>query len=364
MMRATLAAAAVVLTSAAAVPAAVADIQRESFTALSGPGIEIGIRAVVDAAVANGAVERRGDPVILLHGARVPGLPSFDLPVPGGSLAADLAAAGLAVYIVDLRGYGASTRPAAMTQPRAVNEPLVRSGAAVRDLAAAVDAVLARSDAEQVAILGWATGGHWAGHYASLHPRKVSKLVFYNTLYGYTPEHPRIGKGSRLADPENPDRFNLARFQNYRLNTADSLLPGWDRSIPLEDKAVWRDPAVAEAYVEAALASDPTAAERDPPSFRAPSGAMADSFLLATGAALWDARLIAADALILRSEGDFWSRPEDVTLLQAHLESRQSGSVGVATIPQATHFVHLDRAERGRDAFLNAVLNFLAGPQG
>ncbi len=359
MMRATLAAAAMTLTSAALSSAALADVQRESFTALSEPGIEIGIRAVIDS-----AAERRGDPVILLHGARVPGVPSFDLPVPGGSLAADLAAAGLAVYIVDLRGYGASTRPDAMTQPRAVAQPLVRSGEAVRDLAAAVDAVLARSGAEQVAILGWATGGHWAGHYASLHPRKVSKLVFYNTLYGYTPEHPRIGRGSRLADPENPERFNLARFQNYRLNTADSLLPGWDRSIPLEDKTLWRDPAVAQAYVEAALASDPTAAERDPPSFRAPSGAMADSFLLATGAALWDARLIAADALILRSEGDFWSRPEDLALLQAHLASREAGRVSAVQIPQATHFVHLDRAAWGRATFLDAVVSFLAGPQG
>ncbi|HIC80000.1 MAG TPA: alpha/beta hydrolase [Kiloniellaceae bacterium] len=359
MMRATLAAGAAAFLSTAAFSSAFAEIQRESFTALSELGIEIGIRAVVDT-----AVERRGDPVILLHGARVPGVPSFDLPLPGGSLAADLAAAGLAVYIVDLRGYGASTRPAAMNQPRAVTQPLVRSGEAVRDLAAAVDAVLTRSGAEQVAILGWATGGHWAGHYASLYPQRVSKLVFYNTLYGHTPEHPRIGKGSRLADPENPDRFNLARFQNYRLNTADSLLPGWDRSIPLEDKAAWRDPAIAEAYVAAALASDPTAAERDPPSFRAPSGAMADSFLLATGAALWDARLIAADALILRSEGDFWSRPEDLALLQAHLESREAGRVSVVQIPQATHFVHLDRAAWGRATFLRAVVSFLAGPQG
>lgn len=350
MMRSMLAAAALAVTSSAAL----AEIRRESFAVPSEPGIEIAVHEVLDSAAGE-----RGDPVILLHGARVPGIASFDLPVPGGSLAADLAAAGLAVYIVDLRGYGAATRPAAMNQPRAVTLPLVRSGEAVRDLAAAVDAVLTRSGAEQVAILGWATGGHWAGHYASLYPEKVSKIVFYNTLYGYTPEHPRIGRGSRLADPEAPERFNLARFQNYRLNTADSLLPGWDRSIPLEDKAAWRDPAVAEAYVAAALASDSTAADRDPPSFRAPSGAMADSFLLATGAALWDARLIAAEALIVRSEGDFWSRPEDLALLQAHLASREAGRVSVLQIPQATHFVHLDRAAWGRATFVEAVRDFL-----
>lgn len=333
---------------------ALAEVQRSSFTAASEPGIEIAIREVVDS-----SEPRVGNPVVLLHGARVPGAASFDLQVEGGSLAADLAAAGLAVYIVDLRGYGASTRPSAMNAPRQPKDPLVRSGAAVRDLGAAVEAVLARTGASQVAILGWATGGHWAGAYAALFPERVSKLVFYNTLYGYTPDHPTLGRGSRIADPDDPERFDIDRFQNYRLNTADSLLPGWDRSIPIEDKAAWRSPAVAEAYVAAALASDPTGDERDPPSFRAPSGAMADSFLLATGATLWDARLIAADALIIRSENDFWSRPEDLALLEAHLAARDGGQVRVAEIPQATHFVHLDRAERGRDAFLRAVTTFL-----
>ncbi len=339
--------------------AARADIERTAFTATSEPGIEIAIREVVDP-----DARRGGDPVILLHGARVPGIPSFDLDVEGGSLAADLAAAGLAVYIVDLRGYGASTRPAAMSQARSASSPLVRSGAAARDLAAAVDTVRDRNGVGRVAILGWATGGHWAGMFAALYPEKVSKLVFYNSLYGYTPDHPMIGRGSRLALPNDSGRFNIERFQNYRLNPAASLLAGWDRSIPIENKADWRAPVVAEAYVEAALASDSTSFEREPPSFRAPSGAMADSFLIAAGAALWDARLIAADALIIRSENDFWSRPEDVATMKAHLEARDQGRVSVVQIPDATHFVHLDRPERGRDAFLDAVLDFLAHGQG
>lgn len=332
-----------------------ASVERSSFRVTSDPGVEIAVREVVDP-----TVPPTGDPVILLHGARVPGVPSFDLDVTGGSLARDLASAGLAVYIVDLRGYGASTRPAAMDEPRRAESALTRTGAAVRDLAAATDAIRARRASEQTAILGWATGGHWAGAYAAYAPETVSKLVLYNSLYGYTAEHPVLGRGSRLADPDNPERFNIERFQNYRLNTAESLLPGWDRSIPIEDKSAWREPSVAQAYVQAALASDPTSARRDPPSFRAPSGAMADSFLLATGAALWDARLITADVLVLRSENDFWSRPEDAALLEAHLSARGIGDVRSLEIPGATHFVHLDRAERGRDSFLDAVTSFLA----
>lgn len=336
--------------------AAQAAVERSSFSVTSDPGVAIAVHTIIDT-----TAPRRGSPVILLHGARVPGLASFDLPVEGGSLAADLARAGLAVYIVDLRGYGASTRPAAMNELPVATIPLVRTGAVVRDLSAVVDAVRQRSGAENVSLLGWATGGHWAGSYAALFPERVSKVVFYNTLYGYTATHPALGRGSAMANPESPERFNIARFKNYRLNDAASLLPSWDRSIPLENKAAWRDPAVAQAYVAAALASDPTSAERDPASFRAPSGAMADSFLLAMGAALWDARLLAADALIVRSGNDFWSRPEDVSMLRMHLAARDAGTVEVFEIPGATHYVHLDRPERGRQAFLDAVVAFLRG---
>lgn len=75
-------------------------LKREDFRIPADQGIEIFVREVRPAAgeLASGAA------VLLLHGARVPGLASFDLPVHGGSLAADLAAAGHVVYILDARG--------------------------------------------------------------------------------------------------------------------------------------------------------------------------------------------------------------------------------------------------------------------
>ena len=45
----------------------------------------------------------------MAHGARVPGIASFDLPVANGSLAADLAQrSGRPIYVMDARGYGVS----------------------------------------------------------------------------------------------------------------------------------------------------------------------------------------------------------------------------------------------------------------
>lgn len=292
--------------------------------------------------------------VLLLHGARVPGLGSFDLEVPGGSLAADLAVAGHSVYILDLRGYGASSRPAAMSRPSEASAPLVRTDDAVADIAAAIEAIGQWSGGTKIDLVGWATGGHWAGAYAARHPDRVGRLVVYNTLYGGSDTHKTLGTGSPLENPRQPGSFNTVAFGGYRLNTRASLFPAWDASIPVADKNAWRDPRVAEAYADAALASDETAAQRQPPSFRSPSGAMADSFELALGRRQWQASALAMPVLVIRSGRDFWSRPEDAEAL-----AREAPQAELVTIPEATHFVHLDRQETGRATFLAALLRFL-----
>jgi pimeloyl-ACP methyl ester carboxylesterase len=330
-----------------------ADIRRNDLRIAGEAGITLAVREVVDT-----QAPQSGVPVILLHGARVPGIASFDLAVAGGSLAADLARAGHRVFVMDARGYGASSRPGQDGPPS--GEPLGRSAEIGRDIGAVVDDVRARSGASRVALLGWATGGHWAGMYASQNADRVSHLVIYNSLYGAHAGHKTLGPGSDTADPADPARFNARKFGAYQDHTAQSLLPSWDRSIPAEDKSAWRDPQIVKAYQDAALVSDPRAASRNPPAFRAPSGAMADSFELASGRKLWDAASITGRVLIVRSDRDFWSRPEDTAALESELKN--AASVRAVTLPGATHYVHLDRAEKGRATFLAEVGRFLAPP--
>lgn len=141
------------------------------------------------------------------------------------------------------------------------------------------------------------------------------------------------------------------------MNDAALLFRPWNHGIPTQDKGEWRDPIVAQAYVAAALASDPTAELRNPPSFRSPCGAMEDSFYLATGRQLWDASLITAPTLVLASQRDFWARAEDRENLSADL--MHSPRVQVVVIPDATHFVHLDRPKRGRKLLLETIKTFL-----
>ena len=52
---------------------------------------------------------------------------------------------GFDVYLVDIRGYGGSTRPKEMSEPAANNKPIVHTQDAVDDFGSAVDYILKRN---------------------------------------------------------------------------------------------------------------------------------------------------------------------------------------------------------------------------
>jgi pimeloyl-ACP methyl ester carboxylesterase len=230
----------------------------------------------------------------------------------------------------------------------------VRSDEAVRDIGAVVDWIRKRTG-ERPALFGWATGGFWAGYYATLHSDSIRAVIMLNTLYGGSDQHKMLGHGTDLEDPKHAGRLNPS-VGAYRWNAASSLFGVWDRSIPETDKSVARDPRVAKAYEEAALVSDPESASHTPPTFRSPNGCLEDSFYVAVGRKLWDASLIRVPTLVIASERDFWSRPEDRAALEAELV--HAPRVKIVVIPGATHFVHLERAERGRDQLLQEITSF------
>jgi pimeloyl-ACP methyl ester carboxylesterase len=319
-------------------------ITRATWKVTSDPGIEIAVHEVAP---------RRPTlaPVLLVHGAGL-GAASFDLPVAGYSLAEDLARAGHATYMLDIRGWGASTRPPELARDPIEHPPSVTSEQAVHDISAAVDEIRRRAGGKAVALVGWATGGHWAGMYAARHTAAVDRLVLLNTLYGT-----RAPWALNDALEDSPGRFS-ERIGAYSLRDGKSLIGRWEASIPGDDKDAWRDPRVAEAYVAAAIASDPTSRDRQPPTVRVPSGPLRDSHAAANGVMMWVASAIAAPVLVVRSARDFWSRPEDVAALQRDLH--RSRDARFVTIPEATHFVFLDRPEHGRQMLVDQLLAFLA----
>ena len=102
------------------------------------PGIAIFLREIVGRSPAPDLA-----PLLLVHDTPAAGPASFDLGVPGGSLAADLAEAGLRVYIMDARGYGRSSRAPRLSNPPRPGVPLTRASEVVEDIGAVMTARLA-----------------------------------------------------------------------------------------------------------------------------------------------------------------------------------------------------------------------------
>lgn len=307
----------------------------------SDPGIELFVREVLPPTPTK-------SPVLLVHGGGPGGIASFDLPVPGYSVAGDIADAGHPVYVMDVRGWGTSTIPAALESPVDACPPAVTSEEAVRDIGAVIGWIGQRRADAPVALVGWATGGHWCGMYAARHTDRVGHLVMLNSLYGVAAPWPLA---SAFEDPDRPGEIPMG-IGAYRKLTRDNIVASWDRAIPDQDKSVWRDPSVTAAFQDAVIGEAPGG------EVRVPAGFQLESYLMARGLRYWDARDIRTPTLVIRGDLDHWSRPEDLIALQRELIN--APKVTALTIVGGTHYLFLDRPERGRARFLREVLAFLS----
>ena len=324
------------------------DLTREDAFVTSNPDVRIFVRKVE----LSSNLESDLVPILLIHGGGPGSITSFDIDVPGYSVAADLAAKGHQVYLMNVRGWERSTRPASFNEPPEENPPAVTSEQAVLDISTVVDWIN-QQQSSKVALLGWATGGHWAGMYTSRNNDKVSHLIMLNSLYGVDAPW-ELNKA--FEDPNQPGQFD-ATTGAYRLANAKGLIAKWDETIPVADKSQWREDLLARAYQQSALASDPTSDTRQPPSLRIPAAYREESYNLANGKKYWNARDITVPTLVIRGERDFWSRPADITALEAELVN--APRVETETIDNGTHYLFLDRPHRGRDRFIREVVFFL-----
>lgn len=171
--------------------------------------------------------------VLLVHGRTWSGLPDFDLQVSGAqvSLMDALVAAEVAVYAVDLRGYGATPRDA--TGFATPKQSAVDVAAVLRFVQA--DAGVAGPPF----LLGWSMGALVSALTVQMHPGVARGLV----LYGYPC---RAGTPAPAApDPETPQRAaNTASAA-----ASDFITPG----------SVSR--AVVDGFVAAAVKADPVRAD-------------------------------------------------------------------------------------------------------
>ena len=168
--------------------------------------------------------------LLYVHGSTYPAETAFDLSLGGTSWMEYMAARGYDVWLVDLRGYGKSTRPPEMDQPADQNLPLVRTDVAVRDVSSAVNFILKKRSINKMNLLGWSWGTTIMGKYTTENNEKVNKLVLYAPQWLRQGGAPLTDKGGQLgayrvasvADAKNRWLTGVPE------NAKDSLIPqGW-----------------------------------------------------------------------------------------------------------------------------------------
>jgi pimeloyl-ACP methyl ester carboxylesterase len=117
------------------------------------------------------AAPARLPPVLLVHGIGM-NRQAFELGVPGYSLAAHLAAAGLDCFSIDLRGHGASRRVDSRA-PRRIDLDAYLA----EDLPAALEAIRRATGAEKVLLVGHSQGAVLGLAAAATHGERIAGLV-------------------------------------------------------------------------------------------------------------------------------------------------------------------------------------------
>ena len=197
--------------------------------------------------------------VLFVHGATYPAETSFDLRLDGLSWMEFIALQGWNVYLVDLRGYGRSTRPVEMSEPPEQNQPIVTTDVAIRDVGYAVDFILQRDGITKLNLIGWSWGTTIMAGYTAQTNHKVERLVLYAPLW--------------IIDSP-PDLSGASKLGAYRQVTKEAAKQRWLRGVP-EDKVGSLIPdGWFDAWADATWSSDPLATESG--LLRAPNGIIHD----------------------------------------------------------------------------------------
>jgi pimeloyl-ACP methyl ester carboxylesterase len=280
--------------------------------------------------------------LLFVHGATYPAETAFDLPIEGVSMMDLIAARGYDVYLVDVRGYGHSTRPAEMSQPPEANKPIVSTKVAAHDLGAAVDYILKKRKVSKIDVMGWSWGTSIAGLYTSEHNDKVNRLVLY------APQWIR-------NEPPAPAAANAPPLGAYRLVSKESAKARWLKGVAADKQADLIPPGVFDAWANATWATDPEASKQNPPMLRAPNGVMEDSLSTwGAGKALYDPGKITVPTLLLHAEWD-----ADLPSYQAQGYFAQLKNTPYKRLIELSEGTHTVMMEKNRMQFFHELMGFL-----
>ena len=278
--------------------------------------------------------------LLYVHGATYPSETAFDLKLNGLSWMDYIAQHGFDVYLVDLRGYGKSTRPPEMEKPPADNEPIVRTATAVKDVGIAVDFILKRRGVAKINLLGWSWGTSIMGWYTVQNNDKVNRLVLYAPGW--------IRNSASLTD-------SGGKLGAYRSVSRDAALGRWLTGVPENKKADLIPPGWFDAWADATFATDPVGSKQTPPVLRAPNGVVQDGReFWGAGKALYDPAGIRVPTFLAHAE---WDADTPSYMLHAYFAMLTNAPYKrYVEIGEGTHTIIM---EKNRMQLFQAVQQFL-----
>jgi pimeloyl-ACP methyl ester carboxylesterase len=312
---------AAVLLLASAFSAVSATVELEDyFVPAQEPGIQLFVRNKRPFGMAEFTAERT---VLFVHGSTYPAEATFDLRLDGYSWMDFIAGRGFDVYLLDLRGYGRSSRPKEMAQAPGLNEPIVTTEVAVSDVSAVVADILRRRRVTQLNLIGWSWGTTIVASFTIQNPGKVGRLILYGPQW--------LGRGSVNS-----------KLGAYRTVNRLQARQHWFAGVPEERKQELVPSDWFERWAEAIFASDAVGAAQNPPVIRAPNGTLHDSQKYwRAGVPFYDPSGISAPVLLVNGE---WDRDTPSAMSQA-LFSRLKNAAWRrwVVVGEATHMLMLEK---------------------
>jgi pimeloyl-ACP methyl ester carboxylesterase len=304
------------------------------FVNASDPGIKLHVR---NKHLSGKTVFKPDKIVLFVHGASYPAETTFDIALPGGSWMDYAARRGYDTYMVDIRGYGRSTRPASMDVPPDKNPPFATTVEAVKDVGSAVDFILKRRKVDKINLVGWSWGTTIMGSYTAQNNDKVVKLVLYAPLWLLKAPPPFSGTGAyRMTPKEGARKRSLA-------------------GIPETRKGEINPQAWFDKWWEANLSTDPVGAKHNPPVVRAPNGVLKDVVdYLGKGIPLYNPADIRVPTLLVVAEWD-----QDTPLFMAQEVFSKLVNVPYKREVILAEGTHMIAVERNRMDLIKEVQRFL-----